>query len=257
MPKGSAICRQGCQSENRRSGFSSRGLGVSPLQLWAGIAMTADRQLWLVEGLPGSGKSTTSDLLCEAARNKGWAANWWLEELRDHPVLPSSLRRSAYEAGFPRLCVQAFSDFLSRETGVLILDGAALQSTVRFLFAKGASQSAISQYVVDWTEVVSPYTPRMLMLTISDPFDHFADFVRHRRGTEWTTKLIAYVESTPLAMDRRWTGFLGLVAFWSGYQDLCFDVLRDLPFPVLSVAAQPASASGLSSEILTHFGFSD
>lgn len=219
--------------------------------------MTADRQLWLVEGLPGSGKSTTSSLLCASATDRGWTAKWWLEELRDHPVIPSSLRKSAYDARFPRLCVQAFSNFLSRETGVSILDGAALQSTIRFLYAKGAPQSVIAQYIDAWTEAVSPYSPRMLMLTISDPSDHFANFVTHRRGAEWTSKLIAYVESTPLAMDRRWTGFDGFIAFWSEYQDACFDILRDLPFPVLSVAAQPASASGLSSEILTHFGLSD
>lgn len=216
--------------------------------------MNPERQLWLIEGLPGSGKSTTSDFLCTSARDNGWAAKWWLEELKDHPVLPVTLKMSARDVQFPRLCVQSFEDFLLRETGILILDGTALQSTVRYLYANAAPTSVIEKYIDEWTEAVRPYSPKMMMLTIPDPFEHYANFVRHLRGAEWTSKLIRYVESTPLAMVRQWSGFDGFVAFWSEYQATCLNILSKLPISVLSIEASPATASGLSSEIRTFFG---
>ncbi len=126
-------------------------------------------RLWLVEGLPGSGRSTFAERLCEAARIQGLAARWWLEEAKDHPVLPSTLRRSSLEPGFTGPCIAAFDAFLNVEVGVLILEGAAFQNTVRFLFANGASRDEIDAYILAWARGGARASPRLMMFQVAAP----------------------------------------------------------------------------------------
>ncbi|WP_340645229.1 hypothetical protein [Phenylobacterium sp.] len=213
-----------------------------------------EQQLWLVEGLPGSGKTTTARLLAEAANAQGRPARWWLEEARDHPVLPSALRKTAAQSGFVDDVLRSFEAFLRRENGVLILEGAAFQNTVRFLYANDAPRDQIATHVRAWSGIVAHAKPRFLLLGIDDPRAHYMDFVATRRGEAWMTKLIAYVEQTPLAQARGWTGMNGLVLFWTEYRDLCGDLFASLPFPKLQVAATPAWAEGLSAEVGSFFG---
>lgn len=214
-------------------------------------------RLWLIEGVPGAGKSSLAQRLALVAKARGLEARWWLEEDRDHPVLPARLRKLASAADFPERCVDAFGEFVRRETGVLILDGAAFQSTVRFMFANNRSSERIGDYLTAWASVVQPANPRLLMIRVRDPFAHYADVVCPQRGDAWREKLVAYVERTPIARERGWMGFAGFVQFWAAYQDLCLRCAADLPFPLSIVSAwsetgqfdETATAEFFTSEV--------
>jgi hypothetical protein len=211
--------------------------------------------LWLIEGLPGSGKSATAALLCEEARIQGLPARWWLEEAKDHPVIPADLRRAANQADFSQRCIDAFARFSAEEQGVAILEGAAFQSVVRLLYANLLPPEEIRDHVTRWATAL-PDSTRLLFLNVMDPAAHFERFVCPLRGPDWTTKLIAYAERTPLSQARGWSGFEGLVRFWAGYGDLCRTILPLLPWRYVHVDAEPAVATGLSGEVAGFFGVS-
>lgn len=216
--------------------------------------MVPMRQLWLVEGIPGSGKSTTAELLHDACASRGRAARWWLEEARDHPVTSTALKASAAEPDLPTRCLEAFRTFLSSEDGVLILDGAAMQSTIRFMFANRREVEEIADYFDRWSVLVKPMAPRFVFLDVDDPESHYLDFLIPVRGAEWTSKLVRYVEGTPVARANAWQGIDGLVSFWSAYQDLCREMLSRFRGPVLAFPADPSRNSGLDPAIRGFFG---
>lgn len=189
-------------------------------------------RLWLLEGLPGSGKTTAARRLHARCTGRGLPARWWLEEARDHPVLPADLRRRSADAAYDDLCLSAFKAFVARESGVLILEGSAFQSAVRFMFANDWSPVRIGDYLVAWQAAVAAAAPRLILFHVRDPRTHFTRLVEQVRGPEWLAKVTAYVERTPVARARGWAGPEGFLAFWSAYQDLCLEHAATLEFPI-------------------------
>lgn len=85
-----------------------------------------------VEGIPGAGKSTTAAQLDESFRLSGIDSYWVLEEAPDHPIGALQLCRDSGEENFVSACLKSWEYFVKTHTRVAILDGYALQSTVRF-----------------------------------------------------------------------------------------------------------------------------
>jgi hypothetical protein len=116
--------------------------------------------IWLVEGLPGAGKSTLARHLGELASDAGHMARWYLEEDKDHPVHPATLRAQGSQGGvFAEACLDAWATFVSRDDqGVLhILEGSAFQSSVRFMLETG--YAGIDDYFRRFEDILLPFAP--------------------------------------------------------------------------------------------------
>ena len=195
-------------------------------------------RLWLLEGLPGTGKTTAAKRLAGMCEDVRVPARWWPEEAKDHPATPAALRTRAAERDFADLCISSFAEFVGREEGVLILDGAAFQSTIRFMFANGWREPCIGAYLARWAGVVATAQPRLLLFRVDDVREHF-DQVVAIRGQPWIGKLVAYVERTPIALVQDWRGFEGFLRFWGGYQRLVCEMAVEVKCPLLELQGWP------------------
>lgn len=196
-----------------------------------------------VEGIPGSGKTTTAERLCEELVGRGVDAFWALEESADHPVMPKARRRRAREAGFPRLCLDAWRDFVGRNERLAVLEGYAFQSTVRFMYANEISQTAIASYFDAWQSIGNS---SLVYLYVDAVVGHF-ETVRLERGDDWMSKLTSYVAGTPIAKRHGWSGMAGFVEFWSRYQDLCAELVSTANLPTMMMAARAFDHSALTT----------
>ena len=187
-----------------------------------------------IEGIPGSGKSTTAACLDSLFRANGIDSYWVREEDQNHPIGTSRLSRSV---GAEKLAIRylySWEEFVRSNTRVAILDGYALQSSVRFLFAMNAPQSVLNSYFSKWQKI-GELSSSIVFLVVEDPVQHFHDFVFPLRGEDWCRKVSSYVSATPFGQARGLSGNAGLIEFWSQYQNVCLELLRD---PVVSTRIQ-------------------
>jgi len=89
-----------------------------------------------IEGIPGSGKSSACAQLNGLFRTDGIDSYWVHEEDPNHPIGTSQLPRTHGAEKLAGCYLNSWEEYVrSNRQQVAILDGYALQSSVRFLFA--------------------------------------------------------------------------------------------------------------------------
>jgi len=199
-----------------------------------------------IEGIPGSGKSTASAQLNRLFRAANIDSYWVCEEAENHPVGTATLPRTDGVEKLANSYLQAWEVFVSKNTRVAVLDGYALQSSIRFLFAMNASQSVMYRYFQSWQRI-GEFSSSIVFMKVENPEQHFREFVFPLRGEEWCRKVSSYVSSTPFSRERGLIGNEGMIEFWSKYQRVCLDLLRD---PVIATRIQNhADRSWIESQL--------
>jgi thymidylate kinase len=187
------------------------------------------------EGLPGSGKTTAASQFCEVLRSNGVDANWWREEASDHPVRGRDIGASLQPDDYPHHYLNAWKAFVESSSGTVVLDGYALQSTVRFMFAHHLATRNIENYFNAWQALAPDET--IVYLLVNNPEEH-CEAVLAERGHDWSNKLYRYTERTPVGIANGLQGKSGFIEFWSDYQRLCLRLLEDADIPVYFIDAR-------------------
>lgn len=179
-----------------------------------------------IEGIPGSGKSTAAAKLNVSFRAAGIDSYWAREEAPNHPIGTSKLSRTVDAESLATSYLDAWRAFVQKNTQIAILDGYALQSSVRFLFAMNAPEHTIDRYFINWQKIAQ-LNSSIVFLKVEDTETHFRDFVFPLRGEDWCEKISSYVSATPFGRRYNLIGNKGTIEFWSKYQTVCLDLLRD------------------------------
>ncbi len=192
----------------------------------------------LIEGLPGSGKTSLAGYAQEIPQRSGITAEWFLEEHPDHPVFPREVRREQVRSDFPELCLERWRSFAAecaRSERIVILEGCAFQTTVRFMFANGLSLDRISAYYAEFEQTIAPLSPRLIYLFQADPGSFLREETMARRGPDWTRKVADYTTATPYARERGLSGLGGFISFWTEYGSLCDKLVEISALPRICI----------------------
>lgn len=186
--------------------------------------------LLLIEGIPGGGKSTAAQLVCE----HGLASGWTEELAKPHPLLGPA--RPGEPAERERRWLARCERLAAVTAGARhVLDAAFLQGMLRFPWSERASLASRIDLALRLLDALAPARPRLVWLAPVDPGRHLREFVLPLRGAEWERRLCRYAASTELGRHHGWSGRDGLVDFWLAYHADCERLLERLGIPLLRV----------------------
>ena len=195
-------------------------------------------RLLLVEGVPGSGKTTTARWLAAWLCEQGVEATFHDELDPDHPVVPRALRRTGSDAGYADRCIAAWRRFAAaqaRTRGVMVLEACLFQGTVRFLLEHEHPPADAERTLHETERALAPLRPRLLYFAAPDARGFLERDFPARKGKDWAGRIARYSETTPIARRHGWRGREGCVELYLAYRALCDRLVAGSTMPRLEL----------------------
>jgi hypothetical protein len=196
----------------------------------------------LIEGLPGSGKTSLAEWLCTEFGDLGINASWIPELQRDHPVIDRPTMRTAKDRGYADRCIERWKAFSANfqeleSPAVIILEGCLFQSTVRFLVEYERPAREIEAYLPAVENCLFPLCPHLVYLTQTDVRAYLDGEVTRRKGHEIVARIAKYSATTPFAVSRGLPAQSAFAALYATYRSVCDVMVKHSTLPVLELDA--------------------
>lgn len=179
-------------------------------------------RLVLVEGLPGSGKSTTAQWLAGTLARCGRRSRWFYEEQAPHPVVGGARSRYGSWAEYVDERVERWRAFVSAVRGsavVTVLESAFLQAPIFATLERDADAGTILGLVERIADAIVPLDPVLVYLEAGNADDAMKRIWEHR-GEQWTEHHVARFGSSVFARARGVSGLDGFLRFWREHHRL-------------------------------------
>ncbi len=193
--------------------------------------------LVLVEGLPGTGKSTTAQWVAHEMTRGGRPARWVYEGEVPHPVLggerpPVSSWKAHLGhrlAGWARFAAEVRSG----DTATVV-DSAYLQTSVFVTLRRGLDPDVIRTFMARVADIIRPLNPALVYFSEPDADTAFRRTCE-ARGMAWTLQHIGGCDASPWARARGASGMNGVLAYWREHAAICDTVVEQSALRTLTV----------------------
>lgn len=201
-----------------------------------------------VEGIMGSGKSTTAWFLTEYLQQHEIPASFLAEgptiDEPEHPLRvatafphPNGIWLDLTVEEFIETSLQKWHNFVQatlRDLVVTISDGLLFHGNMTDLLLMNANTSVLRSYVAQIIECLQPLNPVVIYFYHKD-ITQALHAICHERGKEWEAYQVNWKLLSPYGRQRSLQGFDGLVQLYQAYRDICDEIFSQLGLPKLAI----------------------
>jgi hypothetical protein len=193
----------------------------------------------IVEGIMGSGKSTTVLRLADRLKTSGVPALGITEGTTPHPIrfdwdLPWADMPAAQLARSAAARWYAYAHSASLSESTTVVDGQLFHGNLTSLFLLDADMALIRRYVHDVVTAIKPLRP-LLIYFHQDDVDRAIRTISAERGDTWVTYQVNWKLASPYAARHGLAGIEGLIELYRDYRRLTDQLYADLDIPKISI----------------------
>jgi hypothetical protein len=203
-----------------------------------------DTRLIFIDGIPGSGKSTTAHRLYLHLQACRWDVTWYYEHDITHPIYRREEQKHFREEGFldvDRLQPQIVSRWhafaaVGRESpATTIMDGAFFQLPLGFMMLMNVGGAVLERHVRQVAAAVEPLAPVLVYFYQEDVRKSLAAVCELRRDASFAEQLTRFIASTPYGKSHRVQDLQGVADHYQDMRDKVLVLLDDLRMPKLTI----------------------
>lgn len=203
-------------------------------------------RLILIDGLPGSGKSTTAERITARLREQGIEADLLTECQEGHPLnvggelhpSGSTTGQEFFERYTPASLIseslerwRQFVEEKERAATVTVAESYPFQNSIRILFQMSAPFELVREYESQVEATISRLNPVLIY------FDHSAaaqslQTIYEQRGAEWTAYFVSVATQCAYAQAKGLQGFDGALTLIEDYQFLMNALVKQFLYPM-------------------------
>jgi hypothetical protein len=196
-------------------------------------------RLVIVEGIMGSGKSTTTLNIADRLEASGIPAIGITEGVAPHPIrfdwdLPWSEMPPAELAESGVAKWRAYVESSLTDQRIAIVDGQLFHGGLTALLLLEADMDMMAAYCGEIVAVIKPLSP-LLVYFHQDDIAGAIRSVAAQRGEKWVDYQLNWKLESPYAKRRGLAGLDGLIALYREYRVLTDRLFADLDIPKISI----------------------
>ena len=212
-------------------------------------------RLVLVEGVPGSGKSTTAQWLALECARQGVACRWIYEQQPEHPVSrpapPGGWGPTWHDWSDERL--GHWHAFVAAAGPLTIMESAALQHPLLAMLRRDVAPDVVLAHVRRIAQAVRPLEPRLVYLRVADHEATYRALTR-RRGPASLAAVVRGFEGLDFAERTGLRGLDLLLAYWKVHHDVLEAAVPAMRLPTLVVDQRTGDWPTWRAEIAAFLG---
>lgn len=193
----------------------------------------------IVEGIMGSGKSTTVLRIADRLKTSGVSVLGITEGASPHPIRfdwdqPWADMPAAQLAKSAAARWRAYANSASMSESITVVDGQLFHGNLTSLFLLDADMALIRGYIHDVVAAIKPLRP-LLIYFHQDDVDRAIRVISAERGDAWVKYQVDWKLGSPYAVRHALAGLEGLIELYRDYRQLTDQLYKDLDIPKISI----------------------
>lgn len=211
-----------------------------------------DNKLILIDGLPGSGKTTTSQWLNRVLIENSITSQWHYELAHNHPVKLNieANWNSATEVFGESLKLWSYLiESISLNSGTVIVDSLPFQVNIMPMLNSDLPKEQIAEYFVQLERMIAGLNPFVIYFDPRSVTEHITR-TYNCRGSEFKRRLIQATTSCAHSAKRNYKGIDGSISYWRDYKELCDQLFNQLKVRKIAIDSSSGNWPEYQSKIL-------
>lgn len=195
--------------------------------------------LVIVEGIMGSGKSTTVRRLADRLNGSGITALGITEGVNPHPIRfdwdePWADMPAIQLAQSAAVHWRTYVNLATMSERITVVDGQLFHGNLTALFLLDADTALMRGYVHEVVTAIEPLRPLLIYFN-QDDVERAIRTVAAERGDAWVTYQVDWKLSSPYAVRHGLVGLDGLIELYRNYRKLTDLLYAELDIPKISI----------------------